>query len=825
MKSHLTLLFAILSIFAGVSQSPGQVDSVIGQATSSIFDSFAGGMSGNARFVVFESRGDVATVNPRNADNNLEIFLWDYAQRRIFQITDTKSVLTDAVQPPTFGNIKVDLQNTRPVISTDGRWIAFTSNATTSTPAAPNATNPGNLDGNAVPLSGGVNPLTLDANLEVWLYQIPAYTPVADLSAGDELPLTDLAGGAFTQVTNTTTSILPRPGTTTTQPFIAEDNHDPSINDDGNVIAFVSNRDLVPAVGNGSTNANDEIFTYVRTAAVLGQVTLTPRGTIGNPIYNRNPSISGTGTRLVFASTGENPIVGMTGGSNPESSRNEEVYFTELDATGTPTGNKKQLTTTTPAAPGDPVNRLDHGKRISRDGRFVAFDSYADLAGSSSIQPGFALYLFDLNNPAAPVIKQIGPRSDADTAASGGDVAHFPGFTDNDANGTPATLVLETRLNIKPDGTIPATASEGLNPDPGRPVQIYSYPINVTTGATFKRLTKFPVSNTFLASVQPLPSDTAARMSFSLALTELGTGNFDFQSEIFYLLNPQVINQSAVNVNFATGASRMAISPSPVPTPSPTATPTPSPSPSPAPSPTPQTPPAVHGISPGLLTIMNFDAGFDQPIIARTAVGGLDRSFQLPMELSGLTMTINGVTVGLKSVSRHTIVFVAPMALASTTSGTSYPIVINNNGTVMKNTVTVVPARPDIFTDRIDPGPGGRAKLFNVTNRVRTTEPFTVTTYMLRGGKRVPSVMRLYATGIANTTSAVFTIRIGSISIQGNTVLTGGIPAEPGVYTIDFLLPSTLNGAGDQPIILTITAGGITFTSRLDDTAPRVRIL
>ncbi len=808
-----------------------QVDSVIGQVTSSASESIAGGTSGDGRFVVFESRGDVATVNPRNSDNNLEIFLWDYAQRRIFQLTDTKSVLTDTTKAPTFDNVKVELMNIRAVISNDGRWIAFTSNATTSTPTTPNSTNPGNLDGNAVPLVGGVNPLTMDANLEVWLYQIPAYAPVADLSAGDEVPFTDLGTGTFIQVTNTAAALLPRAGSTTLSPFISQDNHDPSISDDGNIIAFVSNRDLVPAVGNGPPNSNDEIFTYVRSAAVFGQVTQTGRGTVSNPIYNKNPSIAGNGTRVLFASTGENPIVGMTGGNNPEAARNEEIHISDLDATGSPTGTKKQLTVTTPANPGDGVNRLDYGPRISRDGNFLAFDSFADLAGTGPIQTSFATYLYDITNPAAPVIKQIGARSDADSAASGGDIQRYPTFTDYDASGKPKTLVLETRMNIKPDGTVPATPSEGLNPIEGRPVQIYSYPITVEPNQPFifTRLTKLPLSTTFLATAQPLPSNSLKRMAFSLSLTEVGTGNFDLQAEVYYVLNPTAVNQTVINAQFATGASRMPVSPSPVPTPSPTATstptPTPSPSPSPSPSPTPQTPPAVHGISPGMLTIMTFDAGFDQPIIARTAVGDINRSFQLPMELSGLTMTINGATVGLKSVSRHQIVFVSPIALSSSTNGTEYEFVINNNGTVMKKNVTIVPARPDIFTTFPNPGPGGRAKLFNVTNTVRTTEPFTVTTYKLRGGRRVPSRMRIYATGIANTGAPVFIIKIGSVNIQGSAVLTGGVPVEPGVYTVDFELPPTLNGAGDQPIILQIIAGGVTFSSRLDDTAPRVSIL
>src|SRR4029077_5810608 len=125
-----------------------QADSVLAQMTNSPAESFAGGISGDGRFIVFESIGDLATVNPRNADGNNEIFLFDYAQRRIFQITDTKSVLFDTSLPATFDNIRVEINNTRPVISNDGRWIAFSSNATTSTPLVPDNTNPGLFNGN-----------------------------------------------------------------------------------------------------------------------------------------------------------------------------------------------------------------------------------------------------------------------------------------------------------------------------------------------------------------------------------------------------------------------------------------------------------------------------------------------------------------------------------------------------------------------------------------------------------------------------------------------------------------------------------------------------
>nr|HMS43119.1 hypothetical protein [Pyrinomonadaceae bacterium] len=156
MKFHNLFLFAILIVFSVFSNVSAQVDSIIGQVSSSAeFEVFAGGISGDGRFVVFESAGNLATdkTTRNNADGNREIFLFDYAQRRIFQITDTKALLNNTANAPTFDNIKVDIVNIRPVISNDGRWIAFGSNATcafpgntTVTPNLPpivSTTNPG----------------------------------------------------------------------------------------------------------------------------------------------------------------------------------------------------------------------------------------------------------------------------------------------------------------------------------------------------------------------------------------------------------------------------------------------------------------------------------------------------------------------------------------------------------------------------------------------------------------------------------------------------------------------------------------------------------
>ena len=478
MTFRFKFIFAlVLSVILSVG-AYAQVDSVIGQLSNSPAESFGTSMSGDGRFIVFESRGDVATENPRNSDNNSEIFLFDYAQRRIFQLTDTKAVLTNPAGGNFFNNIRVEIINTRPVISNDGKLIAFSSNATIAYPGDPtnppvvSTTNPGSFDGNsftaATPTPSpspspsptpGANPLTRDANLELWLYQIPTYASVANLSLGDEIALTQLSGGTFTRVTNTVPSQLPRAGSSTSGAFVADDNHDATISDDGNVVAFGSTRDLVPAVGNTfPVEDNEEIFTFVRGTSTLGQVTKTARGPISNPIYNKNPSISGNGLRVSFSSTGDNPIVGMTGGTNPLTSRNEEIFYSDLLANGAPGVAKKQVTTTTPTSAGDIVNIYSIGRRMSRDGRYIAFDSYADLTNENNgaNYTSFALYVHD---NTTNTFRRLMARSDADAAAFGGDVDRYPGFTDTDINGTPSTIVLESRMNIKPDGTVPTIAT------------------------------------------------------------------------------------------------------------------------------------------------------------------------------------------------------------------------------------------------------------------------------------------------------------------------------------------------------------------------------
>lgn len=220
------------------------------------------------------------------------------------------------------------------------------------------------------------------------------------------------------------------------------------------------------------------------------------------------------------------------------------------------------------------------------------------------------------------------------------------------------------------------------------------------------------------------------------------------------------------------------------------------------------------------MAYLNFDTGLDEPVVARTAVGSLNRRFTLPIELSGVSVSINGVACGIKSVSRRQILLVVPPGLNSAVAGTEFDMVVNVGGNYFKGKAVVVPTRPDIFSSVI--GPGGRAQVTNVTNRVPTTEPFNTFTIQLRGGRRVPSRLRLRMTGVENAGASNFRIRIGSLVIFPTNVLTGAVVVEPGVQTVDFTVTQGFAGIGDQPIIVEIDVGSTTFRSRLDDTAPRI---
>jgi uncharacterized protein (TIGR03437 family) len=851
-RSHCAIA-ALILLFGAFSYAQAQTasatpDPVVAQLTSSPagFSSYAGDISANGRFVVFQSNGDVATekiptknpdgtTNPNarnNEDGNREIFLIDYAQRRIFQLTNTRNIQkipasptptptptptpspdasptpTPVPTPPDLTQVKIEISNNRPVITLEPALVSGKRIYTIV--FSSNAPDPKNFDG--IETTALASDPNNGWNQEIWIYQLPEINDQFDLTAGDEIPFEPLADGTFRQITAT-------PGSrallaTVTLPDVLDDNRDANISDDGNTIAFVSNRNLVTAVGN--TDANPELF-FCRTSGgfVTGTLTFAQGTSTQDTIagisdtLQQNPSLSGDGSTVAFLSRAN--LVAAN------DDKNAEVYV--ADFTGSGLTNIRQITKTkTEGIGAATLNLLSPGRRISRNGKFVVYESRAEdpTANAATNSSNHAIFVSDVppSSATSSTAKIVGPR--------GLDVEHFPMFTDYDSALAPHTVVFASTLNFKPDGTVVGDQdATGLNSVPSgsiKPNQIFATQVPVTSTNTFVRLTKNPVLpvTTGTVGIHPLASSTVRRITFNLQAVELGGGNpvGDGSSEIFYLLTPAVTAQGAEVLSFFTGASNWG----PFASASPAASPTPTPSPSPG---------LPAGLAPGELSIVQSTVGL--AVSDKSGVGGSEtaRSPILPIELNGVSVSINGAAAGLYFVgdsASEGIRFVTPIGL----SAGVVTVVVNNRGTTYRGFVQIVPSQPDIFT--IPVGPGGTAVVCNVTNTASGSMcggPFQVTTD--NAGTQVPTKLQIHLTGVrfALTTETKVSFVNGTTTID---VVPTSVGPNTNMFGMDFVnitLPATLAGAAsiDYKLIVTVTKSGVAYTSRPADTAPLVTII
>src|SRR5262249_61884548 len=81
-------------------------------------------------------------------------------------------------------------------------------------------------------------------------------------------------------------------------PFVADDNREAQITDDGQIIAFTSTRNLAGSNADG----NPEVFLFNRNTSAFTQVTSTTTTSLNNPIFNENPCMNSDGSVIAFSS-------------------------------------------------------------------------------------------------------------------------------------------------------------------------------------------------------------------------------------------------------------------------------------------------------------------------------------------------------------------------------------------------------------------------------------------------------------------------------------------------------------------------------------------
>jgi hypothetical protein len=456
------------------------------------------------------------------------------------------------------------------------------------------------------------------------------------------------------------------------------------------------------------------------------------------------------------------------------------------------------------------TNILSAGRRLSRNGALLAFESRATDPKANATATGQILGTF-VYTVATDTFVEVGPPRPTILA----DIIRFPTFTDYNASLSPSSLIFASGMNFRPDGTIPAAAQAGEGLNQQQSAQIFLTAIPVSTPQSFIRLTNVPLAPVFQGTF-PVVSETRKRASFILGGVELGGGNLDFSAELFYLLTPTATAQNGAALSFFTGFSQMPVA---------AATPAPSPLPSPTPTPSPN-PGAPFGVAPGEVTIVRspvaFTAGSATVGNGSTCCSETRRAPALPIELGGVSISVNGVAAGLYFVGgpEKRIDFVVPIGLPPVVA----PVVVNvldtgaGTDTMFRGLLQIIPGQPDIATSTGDAG--GRAVAFNVTGgNQRSPEPFTVTT----NGQ--PTRIELTLTGVRFAAVNEVTVTVGTTAIPtANIVRVGPNTNMHGFDTIEFTLPAALAGAGDVPIQVQFQRGNLTTVSRPAATAPHITI-
>jgi Tol biopolymer transport system component len=325
-------------------------------------------ISGDGRFVVFESyAGNVVCVDG------------DFSTRDIF----VRDRLTGAA---TVGSVAWDGGEANhnsfdPVISADGRYVAFASQATNLVPGDTNGFN----DIFVRDLQTGTNTRVSVSSAGEQSNSVshgPAISAdgryVAFYGGGSNLVPGDTNGTWDVFVRDTVAGTTERVSISTAgaeSPCCAST--DASITADGRYVAFLSQGRLDPSVNNNG----QEIYVRDRVAGTTTLVRPAADGSLSNGI--RHADISADGRFIAFQSSATNIVPPDANGSA------HDVFVKDLVAGTT--------TLVSQATDGTQGNHDSWMPSISANGRYVAFHSWANnlVPGDTNTQPSYDVFVRD----------------------------------------------------------------------------------------------------------------------------------------------------------------------------------------------------------------------------------------------------------------------------------------------------------------------------------------------------------------------------------------------------------------------------------------------
>ena len=162
---------------------------------------------------------------------------------------------------------------------------------------------------------------------------------------------------------------------------------DPCISADGRYVAFLSNaNNLVP----DDTNGELDVFVHDRQTGETTIVSVSSYGVQGNNYSRKYPRISADGRYVAFGSYANNLVPNDT---------NDYDVFVHDRQTG-------ETTLVSVSSYGVQGNNNSDAPSISADGRYVAFDSYADNLVSNATNGIGSIYVHDRGQQISPIVAQ-----------------------------------------------------------------------------------------------------------------------------------------------------------------------------------------------------------------------------------------------------------------------------------------------------------------------------------------------------------------------------------------------------------------------------------
>ena len=323
----------------------------------------------------------------------------------------------------------------------------------------------------------------------------------------------------------------------------------PSLSADGRYVVFQSDSSTLVA---DDTNIDSDIFVYDTQTNNIRRVSVDSNGNQADS-NSYHPSISADGRYVAFASNASNLVAGDTNNT------------TDIFVYDTQTSNIRRISVN---SNGDPSNHSSFNPSLSADGRFVAFQSYANnlVAGDTNHRNDIFVYDTQTSNIRRVSVSSNGDQSDRSSfnpsiSADGRYIA-FESDADNlvagDTNGVSDVFVYDTqtsnirRVSVNANGDQSNSDSFGasISAD-GRYIAFESDASNLVVGDT-NDTTDIFVYDTQTGNIRRVSVDSNGEQSndYSSHISISADGNYvAFESRATNLVESDTNNLSDIFVS------------------------------------------------------------------------------------------------------------------------------------------------------------------------------------------------------------------------------------------------------------------------------------